>query len=585
MKVAKYLLILVFAFCAFTSITNAQATFLGAGSSALFQELGQGAFNRVNGLAPAGNGCLWTSDKTTANPPGSGADYFAARDGRDAGIIANNGDENGKIFFAWNANGGSCASPTAGFELYVYIQLDSTLGDRCYFEKEAGAPRAGCALFMLFNSTPQVDPVGAGQITTQNEVPGGISLPTAVINRLAAPNNRFFVAGTDIRPEDALFATQRALKACNVLMPRQFFNDVTYDLPGWGFQNPGGGDPANVGVQILGNASFGGSSFNVVNFNITGSDPISGQALSGSFSVTTVGAQPILVGVAPIGDGQVNAMTDITAYTLAGFYNGSWGRATDLLGPTIGEPMTVIVREPLSGTFNTFEYSIPQSTQFHAGQESGNCNASGQTASNPESIPGPGGVGSRVRAIGTGNVTKFLDLANFGTPDIGYFFWSAGNVAKLAHTKYLKVNGIDPLQDQTVPGYSYTGLIPGSLDSGAPGVGVVTFKGGLNAGDYPIWSALRLVSDSPVPAGVTNMINALNALTQNDFIQPSAMNIWHSHFQINGQPPNANNGPLFCAGSPGEGGGDVGGSTMLGINDTHFCSDFGSTQGRLNFTF
>src|SRR5215472_1674738 len=48
MRFAKYLLALVFAFCAFTSITNAQTVFLGGGSSALFQELGQASYNLVN---------------------------------------------------------------------------------------------------------------------------------------------------------------------------------------------------------------------------------------------------------------------------------------------------------------------------------------------------------------------------------------------------------------------------------------------------------------------------------------------------------------------------------------------------------
>jgi hypothetical protein len=109
---------------------------------------------------------------------------------------------------------------------------------------------------------------------------------------------------------------------------------------------------------------------------------------------------------------------------------------------------------------------------------------------------------------------------------------------------------------------------------------------GLNAGDYSIWSALRLVGP-PSNAGVANMLTALNNLNvlQNDYIKPASLQIWHSHFQINGQPANAANGPTFCAGGAAEGGGDAGGSTQVGINDTHFCADFTTNVGKLNLTF
>src|SRR5262249_50769981 len=156
-------------------------------------------------------------------------------------------------------------------------------------------------------------------------------------------------------------------------MPRQFFNQDSYFTTGLGYQtsNP------NVGTTILGNASFGGSSFNVVNFNITGNDPITSNPVP-SYAVTTVGAQPIIVGVSPNTDANIAAMTDINGFTLTLFYQGVLGRTSDLLGPTgAAEAMTVIVREPLSGTFNTFEFSVPNGTQYHATQEYGNCTGGG----------------------------------------------------------------------------------------------------------------------------------------------------------------------------------------------------------------
>jgi len=587
MKAAKYLITLAFAFFSLTSITYAQTVFLGGGSSALFQELGQASYNLVN--VPAGTGCLWTTAKTTTNPPPSGSDYFAFTDPR-TGVPAGQTDENGNIFFAWNQNGGgSCTTPNtgAGFQLYVYMSLDSTVGDRCFFINDGTGHGPGCTFTSNLNGTSgQVD-TAVGQISTQNDVPAGIQLPAAIITALGA-NPRFFVAGTDHRPEDALFNTQRALTACNVSLARQFFNDGTYDLLGWGYQtlNP------NIGTAISGDASFGGGSFHVYNFNITGNDPINTTAAVPSpYTVSTIGAQPELIIVGPNTDGAVAQMTDILNYTLAQFYDGELGRTTDLFGVTVAEPMNFLVREPLSGTYSVFEYSNPQSTQFHTGQETGNCTSTGAVLQNPMHLAtAPGifsGTVNRIRSIGTGNIYKFVDAAPNGNPVMGYAFWSAGNVAKLTQTRYLKLNGIDPL----LPAGQYNGLVPGSLESGAPPLANVNFAG-LNAGDYAIWSALRLVSDSRGATAVANLLTALDNLTvlQNDYIKRNNMNIWHSHFQIVGQPANASNGPsvgtqTLCASGAVEAGGDAGGSTMLIINNAHFCSDFGDTHGRLNLTF
>jgi hypothetical protein len=573
MKFAKYVLTLVFAFCAFTSITKAQANvaFLGGGSSALFQELGA-ASQQVPGIS-----CLW-SFGTVTNP--SGSPYIAANDGR-TGV---NLDENGKIFIAWGPGTGTCAAPAGAFDIYAYIQLDSVVGDRCYFEND-GSGKSGCTLKL--QNTTGVN--GTSQITTTPDNPAASPLPTAVVNALTA-NPHFFVAGTDIRPEDAVFATQRALAPCNQLILRQFFNNTSYAVSGLGYQSASN---PNVGVQILGDSAYGGGSFNVVNFNITGNDPITNGAVP-SYSTSTIGAQPIIISAAPTTDGDVQKMADITSFTLSQYYAGNLGRTTDLLGPTVGEPMNFLVREGLSGTYNTFEYSIPQSTQFHTGQDTGNCNSSGTVLQNPMHLataPGVfGGNVNRIRVIGTGNMVKFLNLAPNGTPVLGYWFWSAGNAKGLTVTKYLKVNGIDPLQDQNAAGYTYTGIIPGSTATNDPGLSVVNFAG-LNAGNYPIWSALRLVGP-PGNAGVSNMLTALDKLTvlQNDYIKPSNMKIWHSHFQINGQPANAANGPTvgtttLCAGGAAEGGGDAGGSTMLIVNNANFCHDTGSTVGKLNLTF
>jgi len=53
---------------------------------------------------------------------------------------------------------------------------------------------------------------------------------------------------------------------------------------------------------------------------------------------------------------------------------GVLGRSTDLFGPTATNTVTTLIREPLSGTYNTMEYSVPNSSQFHTSQDESNCN-------------------------------------------------------------------------------------------------------------------------------------------------------------------------------------------------------------------
>jgi len=254
-----------------------------------------------------------------------------------------------------------------------------------------------------------------------------------------------------------LFATWRALFTCNSYLARQYFNDGTYDLLGLGDSFvPGAiGFPAS-GFQILGSTAYGGGSVNLFNFNITGNDPVNIYPISQpvrSYSVTTIGAKPILIAVGPTSDGDVQKMTDITSYTLSQSYAGNLGRTTDLLGPTVGEPMNFFVPEALSGAYNVFEYTIPQSAEFHSGQETGNCRLRPVfVLTDPIDLNTPvrdfPGAVNRFGVLGTGNMTKYINAAPNGNPVLGYFFWSQGNVKGLTNTKYLKVNGIDPLLSQ-----------------------------------------------------------------------------------------------------------------------------------------
>jgi hypothetical protein len=568
MKLIKYVLVVALALCATASVSNAQVTgnlkFLGGGSSALFNELGAASL-QISGIS-----CIWTSGKS-AN--------ILARDARFSPTI----DDQGNIFIAWGPGTGTCSAPAGSYDVYSYEQLDSVVGDKCYFENDASGA-SGCVQVLSVTAGT----AGANKVAGITDTAGGI--PQGVINTIAGKH--YFVAGTDIRPEDAKFAIMRMLTPCNQTMPRQPFNQDSYFTFGLGYQ----GSNPNLGTAVLGFSGTGGGTFNVANFNIVGNDPVNTTAAVPGYSTSTVGAQPIIVAVAPITDtAGIGAATDINGFTLTLFYQGVLARSTDLFGPpTPAKPVNVLVREPLSGTYNTFEFSIPNGTQYHASQEYGNCNSSGAVFQNPMNLQSANAQVSafRNRVIGTGNTVAALQAAS--TDTLGYFFWSKGNASGLTNVKYLKVNGIDPLQD------SYTnGVLPGSGGTGDPGIGAnITFSG-LNSGNYPIWSALRLVSQSPVPAGVTSMLSALQTLdsTQHDYVTLANLKVWHSHFYINGiglgtqvsngatiNPATPNDLCNPASGATPEIGGDVGGSNTLKVANADFCADYNVQVGLINKT-
>jgi hypothetical protein len=190
----------------------------------------------------------------------------------------------------------------------------------------------------------------------------------------------------------------------------------------------------------------------------------------------------------------IGAASDINGFTLALFYQGVLARATDLNGPTAANPVNVFVPDPLAGDYNVFEYSVANGTQYHGSRDYLNCdNFYGLVLQDPLNYQSANGQVNayRRRVIGD-NMVTYLNAAT--TDTIGYFYWSPITAASLKNVKYLKVNGIDPIQD------AYTnGTLPGSGGSGDLGLAAVTFSG-LNSGDYRIWSVLRPVSQNPTPA-------------------------------------------------------------------------------------
>ncbi len=556
MKFMKYLLVLTLAYLATASVSNAQASvqFLGGGSSALFLELGQAAQSSASTNTP----CVWTSKKSAS---------VLARDDRPATPV----DEEGNIWITWGPGTGTCAGPSGAYNVYSYMQLDSVVGDRCYFMVDSSG--SGCLQILTVAAGT------AGANLLGSAFGPDTAIPASIISALNG--QQFFVAGTDIRPEDAKFAVQRMFTPCGNPILREPYNQTVYQTYGLGYQTTTNG----VGTQVL--SAFSSNYFNVLQFNITGSDPISGLSVR-PYTVTTVGAQPIVIAVSPAGGSGIGAATDVDAFTLALFMSGVYGRSTDLQGPTTTNGVTTLVREPLSGTYNTFEYSNANSSQFKTSQDAYNCSGA-SWKSNPLNLASANGAvpgAARKRVIGTSEMVNTLQAAT--TDTLGYFFWSAANASNLANAKYLTVNGVDPIANN----YAVTNGVFPTASAGT--LNQVTFAN-LNAGDYPIWSALRLVSLNPTPAGVTALVAAAQTLnsTQFDFITLANLKVWHSHFNIYGVNVfNEANGatinpatPGDLCGTPGayaEGGGDAGGTNVQKQGNHDFCADYNVKIGLVN---
>ncbi len=558
----------------------------GSGSSALWLELGQASATAA--------GCVWTEAKGSSGSPMD----LEVQDTRPSTAVL----EQGNLWVTWNpGTTGTCAAPAGGTITVNFLyNLDSVIGNRCFFANPA------CSIKVNANPTGVA---GGNKVTGFTDT----ALPASIEAVVAAASMN--TAATDIRPEDAKFASLRMFTPCGnpIVTGSQYI--------GLGYQT----GTAGVGTSVAENPIAGSSSFHVLDFNLMGSDPITGNSLTGAYTVTEVGAQPIIVFVNPGDSGGFGSLLvqNVNRGDLAGFLDGSLGRTLDLVpGYSAANPASeVFVREPLSGTYNTMEYAIPNSAEMQTSQDLGlaalnanldspgttvpavYCSAIGGTftAANanplnetPSSLnlssraPASGATAGRFRAIGTGDEVAAV-LAN--KDSLGYSFWSAANFANAtgANAKYLTVDGVDPL---------FEDWEDGEIPATTAALSNVTLQH-VKDGSYPIWSILRLVTANS-GAGF-NAVTALEASvnkfvgpTQPDFVPISTLPIVRSHFSppgagtlfnypcntnLNGGAENTpSNGSKLTVETPGCGG-DVGGVVYSLQADADYASDSGNAVG------
>jgi len=580
----KYLSVVAAAVLAIAAASvNAQTVQVAMiGSSAIFNELGQAAGQNL--------GCIWFDTGKT----------FTATDARPGSMTPAQPSltDTGAGWVAWNANGGTCAAPNAGYVIYFDINTDSTVGNRCFFGVQASG-NPGCVVTTSATGDPATGTFGNSALPT---------VVAAAIN--AGGGTSINAAATDIRPEDAEFATIRALTACGQVVSGQYL--------GLGYASQVAATPTGIlGVSIagstfnLGNITSPGS-FNVAAFNLEGTDPFTGQAVR-TFNVIPVGAVPIVVFVNPsdtAGFGSLQ-VTNVDRAVLAGYLDGTLGRTQDMIAQTYTsggvKASETYVREPLSGTYNTMEFNVPNSQQNQTSMDVGlaslnnagqhthgpvlNCvsggvnNTTGATATvlnNPlhETALHGGPTVGRDRVIGTGNMVKAVT----GVADsLGYAFWSAANFASAtaANAKYVTVDGLDPIQQDWTDG-----LVPTSNNDLLGNVTMTHVKDG----GYPIWSLLRVECDSSIANDCTNVQTLVNdaqtLLTpfQPDFVPTTQLAVLRSHFA----PPTVSFPCSIAANTPANGnpgtsepecGGDVGGMVYSQQSDGDYLHDNSSAQG------
>ena len=565
-------------------------SYFAVGSSSQFSTMAL-----AGGVTVFSGGPLCGTHHWTQKNPG-GANTIAAHDARQIGLETVL-DAPGDIWIEWN-DAAATHSPNA--VVCFYLRVDSVIGVRAF--------QASATLVL---------PTGLAGTADGNIVPllgFGEPLPSNIQNIVNGA--KFNVAHTDIRPEDAKFATMRALTSQGSQVTGRSSTGLGYG-------------PFPIGTVIQSGVS--GAIAQPVDFAIDpgDNDPIT-QGPVRRYAEIPVGITPVMVianysntGSGHFGD-PVLAITDINLNTLAMMLAG---------GPVISTPPAVnttnvgfhirdistapgasaaadpgihtFIREPLSGAYNTMEWCGPNSSRiagdprFALGQVAGQ---DANVAANPLSQV-TANTGTRKRVIGSG---EMVAQVNNTVDGFGYSFWnfssfqgrdctSSSCVNGTNALKYLSVEGVEPLYSGSTANPDGVGVLPQCTTSG----GVIVSCPQLPFthivdGTYPIWSKYRAIYDATDPTNIAVTLigtyaqeitaNPLNPGTPGsgiltDFVPMKNVQTFRSHYaqvvRSNGVAFSPNNG--FKSGIP-ETGGDAGGLVLSIQSELDFIADTGGQQ-------
>src|SRR5262245_9024909 len=273
---------------------------------------------------------------------------IAIHDPRSSSIF----DETGNITVIWN-DAAAAHTPGGGTVCY-FVTTDSVTGVRLY--QASGQLSLAAGLVNSASVTPDLVPlIGPGEPLPQSifDIINGTTLNAGV---------------TDIRPEDAKFATMRALTPYGTQVTGRSATGVGY-----------GPFPIGTGIR----SSQGSGVFFPVDFAIDQGDvdPINPGTPIRKYVEIAVGAAPVMVfaNVTNTNDGHLGdglaasppnwRYSNINRFVLANILTGTQFHIRDIAasGVTFGasNPPTAgygdvgihtFIREPLSGTYNTMEW-------------------------------------------------------------------------------------------------------------------------------------------------------------------------------------------------------------------------------------
>ena len=535
------------------------------------------------------NGTWTAGQKKTYHWTGSKAANLV--DLRDFRILP----ELGNAWVVWIADSSDATGNANVTDVWTAISLDATLAVRAFSAQQTSG--SGGQL--------QIIPGTASNLVSPKTLwgDGNSDVPTLVgvtnvINAIGTSSSgagdiHVNVAFSSLRPEDALYATTRALATLN-----------TTNWAGLGYKGP----TVNIGAPIFSAESTLAST--PVKFALSGgTDPISHKVVP-AYKTIPIGAAPfifvlnnggafssstanLITGVGTHGPFPLAHLVDGT--TTADTHNAAFGGN----GDAAGTPLTVILREPLSAAANVVEFTLFRSTGNATDSQEKGVNDPTRAPFNPLNLPAPV-QGSRVRAIGTSEVVGTLKV----TPNsIGYIAFGFANASKLsgANWNYLTLDGVDPL---SIPGTTNQELPNGSVTN-APTVWPSTPSfPTLRNGTYKAWSISRAVvaatdSDPYGPSVLAQFAQDNVDDTVADFVPfhtsdgRDGLEVYRSHFPQSGVAlakvsngaatlPNILDGGNTLGGGA-EAGGDVGGAIQGPFNYAYpTANGFVSTNGTTN---
>ena len=468
-----------------------------AGSSAMWQSMALAAYNSGHCVSGATAPCFhYTSGSN-----------FNLVDGRPTVKGGSTAVDPGAVWIVWDS--------AATRNVWAYIKVDSGVGDRCFFAQPH------CTI----NVSTFPAPGNAISTTLWGDSSSDSTPPSAVSSLFVTGTVSVNAAATDIRPEDALFATCRANSALgggsDGLAGLGYGVNVSGVCPGFG------ASLADLeGTDIRSGYPASTSTAHILAFSLSGTDPFTGTAIP-AYTTVSVGAAPIIFITQRTG--ALKTVTNASDSVLQQVFSGANCNASAF--GKAAAPIQVYLREPVSGTMNTTEYTVFRYRNF-----SGKSQETGVAATNPLATACAGGGGKRFRAIGTGEEVKSVlnSGANNGTDGIGYTFFSYGNVSTIAANTsygYITLDGvdgifhkygtrIDPGQPAIAGALPSAATLPAACAGNFPCAESKIWSGNLSFpnlrnGSYRAWSTLRVVSTGTALANLRLLVTGSQTFVVN----------------------------------------------------------------------